>query len=542
MATLVTRELRDDSDDSGARRGSATFPEVTRAHAGPALRRDLVVMDLVALLVAWSLPPLLATRDRMPAVLLSGAMVVGAIALIAWQRLYLTRVCAVRSFEIMRLSIVAAILIVVVVLVGAEHLVDVPASALVGAVALTFLLLTIGRGLFQSWLRVARAEGHHVRSVAVIGMNDEAAALVQRLADEPHLGYRVEGIICAPDARPVDAPFPWLGVPDEAATVLGAAGISGAIVVVSALGGDERNRLLRSLLGAGVHVQVSVGLERVDWRRLRAMPLAHEPLFYVESPKARRWRPACKRTIDVVLGTVALVATAPVLLAAMFAVLVSDGRPVLYRQVRLGKDSRRFPLLKVRTMCLDADAQLDALRDQNARTDGPLFKLHADPRVTRVGRVLRATSIDELPQLVNMLRGEMSLVGPRPPLPVEAEHFDDELKGRFRMRPGITGLWQVEARDNPTFRMYRHLDLFYLENWSLGLDLAILFATVELLVGRTIARAWAHRRGRRGGGRRRPASSHAVRPLVYRRPRRVSAPTEDLPSVVPVAEQRGAVR
>jgi lipopolysaccharide/colanic/teichoic acid biosynthesis glycosyltransferase len=196
--------------------------------------------------------------------------------------------------------------------------------------------------------------------------------------------------------------------------------------------------------------------------------------------------------LDVVLGAFVFVVTAPLVLIAAGLILVTDGRPVLYRQVRVGRDGRPFTLLKLRTMCRDAEARLDELQDANDRTDGPLFKMTADPRVTTVGRILRASSIDELPQLVNVLRGEMSLVGPRPALAKEVEQFDVELQGRFRMRPGISGLWQVEARDNPSFRVYRHLDLFYLENWTLTHDLAILVATVELLVGRTIARACAH--------------------------------------------------
>ena len=134
---------------------------------------------------------------------------------------------------------------------------------------------------------------------------------------------------------------------------------------------------------------------------------------------------------------------------------------------------------------MDAEGHLEALRQQNERV-GPLFKVANDPRVTTVGRLLRATSIDELPQLVNVIRGDMSLVGPRPALPGEAAQFDDGLRARERMRPGLTGLWQVEARDNPSFGPYRRLDLFYVENWSLGLDLGVLFATVYEVLRRTL--------------------------------------------------------
>jgi exopolysaccharide biosynthesis polyprenyl glycosylphosphotransferase len=322
-------------------------------------------------------------------------------------------------------------------------------------------------------------------------MNEEALELARLVEDEPQLGYRIAGVVCPRDQYPDDCGLPWLGPVTEAPAVLRATEIHGVIVVASALSADARNPLVRSLFDAGIHVQVSVGLERVDWRRLRALPLAHEPFFYVEPHRVQAWRLRAKRTLDVALGIFLALISAPVVLIAMLAVLVTDGRPVLYRQVRVGEGGRPFTLLKVRTMCRGADSRLGELRGSNVRC-GPLFKMPADPRVTRVGRVLRATSIDELPQLLNVLRGEMSLVGPRPALPEEVAQFDVELQARFRMRPGITGLWQVEARDNPSFRVYRHLDLFYLENWSLTLDLAILVATFELLVGRTLARACAH--------------------------------------------------
>jgi lipopolysaccharide/colanic/teichoic acid biosynthesis glycosyltransferase len=197
----------------------------------------------------------------------------------------------------------------------------------------------------------------------------------------------------------------------------------------------------------------------------------------------KRWQAAVKRTMDVVLGSVVLVCAAPVLLVAAIAVKLDDGGPILYRQERVGRDARRFNVLKLRTMVEDASAQLKVLQAHNERT-GPLFKLSSDPRVTRVGKFLRATSIDELPQLANVVRGDMSLVGPRPALPSEVEQFDHELQERISVPPGLTGLWQVEARDNPSFHAYRRLDLFYVDNWSLTMDLAIIAGTILVVAGR----------------------------------------------------------
>ncbi len=199
---------------------------------------------------------------------------------------------------------------------------------------------------------------------------------------------------------------------------------------------------------------------------------------------------ALKRAFDVSASTLMLIVSAPLLAAIAIAVRIGDGRvgdkgPIVFRQQRVGRGGVTFDVLKFRTMSVDAEARLAELREDNER-NGPLFKMEYDPRVTRVGRLLRDTSLDELPQLVNVLRGEMSLVGPRPALPSEVATFAPELREREQVRPGITGLWQTEARDNPSFETYRRLDLFYVENWSITLDLMIVLGTVEHLVVRLV--------------------------------------------------------
>jgi lipopolysaccharide/colanic/teichoic acid biosynthesis glycosyltransferase len=238
-----------------------------------------------------------------------------------------------------------------------------------------------------------------------------------------------------------------------------------------------------------VHVQLSNGLWGIDHQRLRPVPLAHEPFVYVEPPALRRGQRVVKRAVDVTVSAVLLVVSAPVLLAAMAAVRLQDGGRAIFRQVRVGQDGRPFTLFKLRTMVPNAEQQLVDVTSVNQRAGGPLFKADHDPRRTRVGRVLEQTSLDELPQLLNVLRGDMSLVGPRPALPHEVAEFDDELLGRHRVQPGITGLWQVEARDKPDFEIYRRLDLFYVENWSIGLDLAIMLSTVCSVLGRLVPRS-----------------------------------------------------
>lgn len=197
------------------------------------------------------------------------------------------------------------------------------------------------------------------------------------------------------------------------------------------------------------------------------------------------WQSVVKRAVDLVVATILLLLTLPVVLVAVLAVKLQDGGPVLFRQERVGRDGKRFTLYKLRSMVPDAEAQLARLRPRNDR-DGPLFKLDDDPRVTRVGRVLRVTSVDELPQLVSVLRGTMSMVGPRPALPEEVAQFDERHLRRLRVPPGITGLWQVEAGDDTSFASYRRLDLAYVERWSLRLDFVILVNTVTVLLRRSV--------------------------------------------------------
>jgi lipopolysaccharide/colanic/teichoic acid biosynthesis glycosyltransferase len=195
-----------------------------------------------------------------------------------------------------------------------------------------------------------------------------------------------------------------------------------------------------------------------------------------------------KRLLDLVLTTVVLVVALPVMAAAAIAVLIFDGRPVLFRQERVGRDGVPFTILKFRTMVRGAERMLDELRSRNERR-GPLFKLTGDPRVTGLGRLLRESSVDELPQLLNVLRGHMSLVGPRPALPAETSQFGPDLaRTRQRVRPGITGLWQVRARHEPSFEAYERLDRLYVEHRTIRLDLAILVLTVPVVVGTAVRR------------------------------------------------------
>jgi len=190
---------------------------------------------------------------------------------------------------------------------------------------------------------------------------------------------------------------------------------------------------------------------------------------------------ATKRVIDVVGAIAGLVILAPLFAGIALAIIATDGRPVLYRQERVGLHGRRFKVVKFRSMVTDAEQKLDALREHN-EIKGHAFKMTADPRITKVGRFLRRSSLDELPQLWNVVRGEMSLVGPRPPLPTEVDAYDAWHRRRLSMKPGVTGLWQIEGRHEPEFDQWVEKDLEYIDRWSPWLDIQIILRTIPAML------------------------------------------------------------
>jgi exopolysaccharide biosynthesis polyprenyl glycosylphosphotransferase len=473
----------------------------------PRLRWALVGLDAMSTLLAWAFAlavpwSVLPAGAAVPTALTLELALVTAVCLttISGQRLYQARVCGVRAVEVARLARAAAVAGAVAYLGGRALGLALPAERLVGGALLSFVLLASSRSLFDAWLKSSRARGRFSRPVVIVGANDEAFDLYRLLHTHPEIGFRISGVIgshdeCAGWGNDV----PWLGELDDTLRAVVASGATGVVIAASAVPSDQLNLISRALLTAGVHVHLSSGLKGISRRRLRSLPLAYEPLFYLEPAVLARWQLTVKRILDVVVASVVLLLTSPVLVAAAIAIKLQDRGPVLFRQERIGRKGRMFTVLKLRTMVPGAEALKPEVESLNERNGGPLFKAIDDPRRTRVGRILESTSIDELPQLVNVLRGEMSLVGPRPALPDEVGRFDDELLARLSVAPGITGLWQVEARDNPAFYAYRRLDLFYVENWSVTLDLAILLATMRALVMRPF-----HRGERAPSGRQHP--------------------------------------
>jgi exopolysaccharide biosynthesis polyprenyl glycosylphosphotransferase len=465
------------------------------------LRRRLRSFDIAAIGAVWGVGAIVrmpgGTPGRLHEVVLETVLVLG-VTLVALNvlQLYRARICSVRRVARRRLTLAAAIGGSAAWLLElAQGYVPSTISMVASAAALAMALI-VAREIFEQWLRSSRVRGHYQRPVLVVGTLAETEKIVGLLEAHPETGCRAVawlGEFSAPSASSSSSSMvtvPWIGPLESVTDAVGLTEAMGVLVGPSVAAGPELPSLVRELHAVQTHVQLWTGLWNVDHRRLHAAPIAHEPFFYLEPTNPGSAKLWVKRALDLVLSSLILVVTAPIMLAVAIAIKVDDGGPVFFRQERVGLGGRRFMIRKFRTMGVDAEAQLADLREQNER-NGPLFKLESDPRVTRIGKMLRFTSIDELPQLIDVLSGHLSLVGPRPALPNEVAEFDDELRQRHRVVPGVTGLWQVEARHNPSFYAYRHLDLFYVDNWTLGLDMVILMATAKTVLSDGAHELWA---------------------------------------------------
>jgi exopolysaccharide biosynthesis polyprenyl glycosylphosphotransferase len=484
----------------------------------PNLRSRLVLIDALALGIAWVPMEVLKFGEGAPIwklLAIHAVLIVSGLQVLHMLGLYLARVASSRTEENRRLLFATAVLGLTQVTLLRVIGVTVPMQALVAGPVLLLILLLWFRGGYRAWLGTARAKGYYLRDVLVIGTNDDAATLVAMLHEHPEAGFRVAGVVGdALEASVHGLADLYRGPTSQLLDTIDSRQIPGVICVAGAAPAKQMLPLLSALSDRGVHIQVSTGLQGMSHGRLRATPVAYQSIYYIEPAHEARGAQMIKRSIDIVIASIALVATAPIMAVTALVIRVADRGPVLFRQARVGRNGVEFHMLKFRSMVVGAEQQLGSLIEEGGNDrSGPLFKLEADPRVTRVGRIIRATSIDELPQLLNVLRGEMSIVGPRPALQSEVAQFDTRHLDRLRMRPGITGLWQVEARDNPHFGAYRRLDLFYVDNWSLNLDLVILVATAEQVVAKAVRSLVPHAIRRRASAPRGVAG-----PVVTHRP------------------------
>jgi exopolysaccharide biosynthesis polyprenyl glycosylphosphotransferase len=354
------------------------------------------------------------------------------------------------------------------------------AVPMAGAVSLTVRIAA------RKYLHYQQRAGRNVRRVIVVGSTYTVADLTEVLTREPNCGMQVVGV-CVPQAdvaRAHAAGLPVIGDLEQVPQVINSYNAD----AVAVAGGDStRHNYLRELSwaleGAGVEILVHPGLVEVAGPRMHIRPHVGLPLLHVEQPHFTGWRRFVKRATDIVLTSLGLVLVSPILIAIALAIKLGDGGPVIFRQNRVGHDGSTFTMFKFRSMRIDAEERLAELKALHPEM-GTLFKLEDDPRITPVGRFLRKYSLDELPQLFNVWRGSMSLVGPRPPLQSEVDSYEDHARRRLLVMPGLTGLWQVSGRSLLSWEETVRLDLRYVENWTLTLDLLIMWRTLFAVVAK----------------------------------------------------------
>lgn len=341
------------------------------------------------------------------------------------------------------------------------------------------------RWMWRHWLLRQPARDRYLSRTIVVGGIEEAEYVVRQINEKSRASYNVvAATVSDSDASHIavgDRRVPIVGEPGAVSTL--ARNLQADTVIVA--GAASRNpSYIRSLSwdleGTGTELVLAAQLTDVAGPRIHFRPVDGLPLMHVEIPQFEGAKHALKRSFDVVASGLGLLALAP--LFGILAVLVHLDSPggVLFRQERVGKGERSFTMLKFRTMVATAEQDLDALLAAN-EGNGVLFKLKNDPRVTRIGRVLRKYSLDELPQLWNVFIGDMSLVGPRPPLPREVMDYESHVRRRLYIKPGLTGMWQVGGRSDLSWEESVRLDLYYVENWSLVGDLMILWRTVKVV-------------------------------------------------------------
>ncbi|MGW8375288.1 sugar transferase [Streptomyces sp. ODS28] len=347
------------------------------------------------------------------------------------------------------------------------------------------LVTMTARYLLRLWLHKQRIEGRCLRPVLAAGSPATVRDLIARTRRFPHIGWRVEAV-CTTDGRGLEDDLldgvPVVGRLTDVAKHVRHDGYRVVAVTPDAHWTPDRlQRLAWNLEGSDTEMVVAPVLMEVAGPRLHVDGVLGIPLLRVSMPAFTGGRRVVKEVVDRLGAAVLLTLFAPLMLLVGLTVLLDSRGGVFYRQRRVGKDGREFTIFKFRTMVAGADRARAELAELNEGA-GLLFKVRRDPRVTRVGTVLRRYSLDELPQLFNVLGGSMSLVGPRPPLPEESAAYDPDIRRRLLVKPGLTGLWQISGRSDLPWEEAVRLDLRYVEDWSLALDTVILWKTLRAVL------------------------------------------------------------
>lgn len=350
---------------------------------------------------------------------------------------------------------------------------------------LTIGLLALVRGAEGIAIAYLRRRGVGIKRVVIVGAGEIGRTVMRTIVARPDLGYRIVGFV---DDNPHKGytdigRFKALGPLDNLPAVLDEERPDEVVITLPWMYHRKIMGIVRECERRNLRARIVPDLFQMSLTQVNVEDLGGVPLIGVRTVSISKGALLVKRIIDVTVSAVGLVLCAPLFLVIALAIRLDSPGSVIFRQTRVGLRGRRFEMYKFRSMRMGAEEQQDMLADLN-EVNGPIFKIRDDPRLTRVGRILRRLSLDELPQLVNVLRGEMSLVGPRPPVPAEVEKYQEWHKKRLEAPPGMTGLWQVSGRSRLSFDEMVLLDIYYIENWSLWLDFKILMRTIpKVLLG-----------------------------------------------------------
>lgn len=351
--------------------------------------------------------------------------------------------------------------------------------------------LLLSRWLLRQHLNVERQGGRSMSRLLLVGGPSSVAHLASSLERAKGAGYLpvaayTPGTHDGLEAEP-ESGLPILGHRPDTPSILAAINACNADAVAVSAGVQLHPQTLRhlgwELAARNIGLIMAPALTDIAGPRIHTQQVAGLPLIHVTTPALDGGQGVAKRLFDILAATAMIIVASPVMACVAVAIKLDSPGPFLFKQERVGIEGARFAMLKFRSMGVDAEQQLETLSSYNEGT-GVLFKMKKDPRVTRVGAVLRKFSLDELPQLFNIVAGSMSLVGPRPPLPSEVEAYEQDVRRRLLVKPGLTGLWQVSGRSNLSWQDSVRLDLYYVENWSLAGDLIILLRTVRAVLRR----------------------------------------------------------
>ncbi|MDQ1531852.1 MAG: hypothetical protein QOE37_1957, partial [Microbacteriaceae bacterium] len=348
-------------------------------------------------------------------------------------------------------------------------------------------LLVASRWVWRQWLRSERRRGRYLIRVLLVGSPTSVAHLHAEFSRRTYLGFQIVGACLPegtlPDGTAADMPVRRLGSFEDVADVA----LRERVHAVSLAGSEllppaEVRKIGWDLEATGVDLMVAPAITEVAGTRIHTRPVPGIPLMYVESPSYEGGKKAAKTVLDFGVAWIALILASPLMLVTAIGVKLTSPGPVLFRQERIGLKGQAFGVYKFRSMRVGADAELAELLRAQGTADRPLFKVDDDPRITPFGAFIRKYSLDELPQLFNVLKGEMSLVGPRPQRAEEVALYDNAAGRRLLVKPGITGLWQVSGRSNLSWEDTVRLDLYYAENWSFIDDFVILLWTIRTVL------------------------------------------------------------